>query len=354
MLCAEDIRKTFDATPVLRGVSLNVAEGEILCLLGPSGCGKTTLLRIIAGLEKPDSGSVKLDEVDLDGIPPYQRGFGLMFQDFALFPHLNVADNVAFGLQMSGLGRAAIRHRVGEVLNLVGMAAFGARSVNSLSGGEQQRVALARSLAPQPKLLMLDEPLGSLDAALRERLVVELRETLKQAGVTSLYVTHDQSEAFAIADQIAVMNDGQIEQIGTPEALYLHPQTVFTAQFLGVNNLLTPEQAEKWIGQAPSGNIVLLHPAYLELSNAADTPTMIVTGRIFRGSIHHISLHEPEDDLHLTLYIPSTAPHIPNVGEQVHVQIREGGVSILTRNSSPAGQETFQYNSRHDHPSFPS
>jgi len=239
LLSIQDISKRFGDKLALADVSFDVAEGEIFCLLGPSGCGKTTLLRIVAGLETPDAGRLLLEGQDIAPVPPHRRDFGLMFQDFALFPHKNVFDNVVFGLRMrqeEGQG-TAIRERVGEVLALVGLQGFEQRSVNQLSGGEAQRVALARSLAPRPRLLMLDEPLGSLDRALRERLMTELRDILKGVGVTALYVTHDQAEAFAIADRAVVMNAGRVEQIGPPESIYRCPATPFVAHFLGLTNL---------------------------------------------------------------------------------------------------------------------
>jgi ABC-type Fe3+/spermidine/putrescine transport system ATPase subunit len=212
MLEVRDVELAFGDLPVLRGVSLEAAEGEIVCLLGPSGCGKTTLLRVIAGLEVPERGDVIFDGRSVRDVPVHRRGFGLMFQDFALFPHLDVARNAAFGLRMMGIPAAERQRRVQEVLSLVGLAGFERRDVAKLSGGEKQRVALARSLAPNPRLLMLDEPLGSLDAALRERLVIEIREIIKQVGRAALYVTHDQHEAFAIADRIIIMNEGRFEQ----------------------------------------------------------------------------------------------------------------------------------------------
>ncbi len=230
--------KSFGDTPVLREVSFEVARGEIVCLLGPSGCGKTTLLNIIAGLERADSGQVLVEGVDVAGAPVHKRDFGLMFQDFALFPHKNVRDNVAFGLRMMQLSPREIEARVQETLALVGLAGFERRDVNRLSGGEQQRVALARSLAPRPRLLMLDEPLGSLDRTLRERLMNELRDILKRLGQTALYVTHDQEEAFAVADRIVIMGEGRVLQVGTPAQVYRQPVNANVARFLGMSNLL--------------------------------------------------------------------------------------------------------------------
>lgn len=243
------IEKSFNNKPILRGVSLQVEAGEIIALLGPSGCGKTTLLRIIAGLEQFDGGTLLYNNEKLARIPVHERGFGLVFQDYALFPHKDVSGNVEFGLRMLGWDEDRRKNRISQVLELVGLTGFAKRKIHELSGGEQQRVALARSLAPSPKLLLLDEPMGSLDRALRERLMRELRTILKEAGdvldrpegITAVFVTHDQEEAFAVADRVLVMNEGQIEQEGSPVDLYRSPKSVFVAQFLGMDNILRGE-----------------------------------------------------------------------------------------------------------------
>lgn len=245
MLDISQISKSFDDKQVLQGVSFQVEAGEIIALLGPSGCGKTTLLRIIAGLETADEGQIKLDGQDLTDVAVYRRGFGMVFQDYALFPHKTAAENIAFGLRMADWSVGKRQERVGQLMELVGLKGMGARRIYDLSGGEQQRVALARALAPNPRLLLLDEPLGALDRALRERLMIELRSILVRAAeiegqrrVTTIYVTHDQEEAFAIAGRVMVMNKGRIEQSGRPLDLYRSPETPFVARFLGMENLV--------------------------------------------------------------------------------------------------------------------
>ncbi len=241
LLEIHNLHKSYPDGWTLTDISFSVEEGSIQALLGPSGCGKTTLLRLIAGLETPDGGQLLLKGQDVTYTPPHRRGFGLMFQEYALFPHKNVFGNVAFGLRMQGMEREVIAERVTEALELVGLEGFERRDVSQLSGGERQRVALARSLAPQPRLLMLDEPLGALDRALRERLMDELPHILHRAGVTAITVTHDQEEAFAIADRVVLMHEGRVVQIGTPEEVYRRPASAWAARFLGLTNLLEAE-----------------------------------------------------------------------------------------------------------------
>jgi thiamine transport system ATP-binding protein len=228
----------YDGAAALDRVDLTVADGEIVCVLGPSGSGKSTLLRAIAGLETPVAGRIAWDGTDLAGLPPHRRRFGLMVQDHALFPHRDVLGNVAFGLRMQRRPPPEVEAGARAALARVGLAGFEHRRVRELSGGEQQRVALARALAPEPRLLMLDEPLGSLDRALREQLATELRELFVRLSLTALFVTHDQDEAFALADRIVVLRAGTIEQVGPPQAVWRAPATEFVARFLGFANVL--------------------------------------------------------------------------------------------------------------------
>ena len=304
-----DFKKDFNGIFILEKVNLRLEVGNLLCLLGPSGCGKTTLLRIIAGLEKTDSGTVIFDGQDLSGMPPHRRGFGMMFQDFSLFPHKNVFDNVAFALQLEKQSRERINRRVKEMLHLVGLEGFEMRDVNRLSGGECQRVALARSLASQPRLLMLDEPLGSLDRVLRERLLVDLYRIIKQVGVTTLYVTHDHAEAFTVADVVAVMNNGRVAQVDKPETLYRQPANEYVARFLGFRNLVEGVVADSKSISSALGRLcpqkiqvspgtrvtVLIRPEgarIIDAGQALDPKETIILGtvkeRLFKGG--HVNL----------------------------------------------------------------
>jgi len=345
------VSKSFAQTRVLSDVSLRVEPGEIVCLLGPSGCGKTTLLRIIAGLEVADAGQVLFQGRPIDSLPVHRRGFGLMFQDYALFPHKDVAANVAFGLRMQGLPRAQVEARVGEMLDLVGLQGYERRSVYALSGGEQQRVALARSLAPDPRLLMLDEPLGSLDRALREELMNELRTILKGVNVTSIYVTHDQQEAFALADRVLIMHRGRIVQRGTPRAVYGSPASPWVARFLGLSNLvpgrvagLAPLQVDTPLGRltlARSGKAalgqevtVLLRPEAVRLVGEAPAGEEVWSIEVtlrqcsFRGGSFRIVVQH-ESGLELTFDLAADEARSLQVGQTLLLALNLKAIGLL-------------------------
>jgi spermidine/putrescine ABC transporter ATP-binding subunit len=239
------VAMAYGAIPVLEDVDLDVHKGEFLSFLGPSGCGKTTTLNIIAGFLTPTRGTVSLGGRVVNDVPPYQRDTGMVFQSYALFPHMNVFDNVAFGLKIRRLATRDVTRRVGEALALVQLEGFAARPIRQLSGGQQQRVAIARALAIDPLVLLMDEPLSNLDAQLRRQMRVELRRLQRQIGVTTIFVTHDQEEALTLSDRLVVMRRGRVEQIGTPIELYRRPRTPFVAQFLGHPNFLFGEVAER-------------------------------------------------------------------------------------------------------------
>ena len=234
----KNIRKSFDDNLVLDDISLQVKENEFLTLLGPSGCGKTTTLRIIGGFESPDSGQVIFNGQDISKIPPYERQINTVFQKYALFPHLNVFDNIAFGLKIKKLGKDEIKSKVEEILRLVNLKGFENRGIEFLSGGQQQRIAIARALVNEPKVLLLDEPLGALDLKLRKDMQRELKNIQKRVGITFIYVTHDQEEALTMSDTVVVMDEGSILQIGTPVDIYNEPKNEFVAQFIGESNIV--------------------------------------------------------------------------------------------------------------------
>jgi ABC-type Fe3+/spermidine/putrescine transport system ATPase subunit len=248
MLELRDVVKSYEGKPLLRGISFTVSQGETICLLGASGSGKSTILRMIAGLDFPERGAILLNGVDLAQTPPHLRDFGLVFQDYGLFPHLNVFDNIAFGLKMKSVKhkghevhKGGINRRVHEMLELVNLIGFDSRNVTDLSGGEQQRVALARALAPSPRLLMLDEPLGALDRSLKEDLLNEIRGILHKTKIPAIYVTHDQEEAFAIADRILVLHDGVIIRDAAPHEIWRDPKYAAVAKLLGIGNIIEAE-----------------------------------------------------------------------------------------------------------------
>ena len=336
MLEITDISKSFNGIEVLNKISFSIAKGEIIAILGPSGCGKSTLLSIVGGLTTPDTGMIRWDGISLTSEPPHLRNFGLMFQDNALFPHQNVFGNVAFGLKQLRMDPAAIDKQVSAILNMVGMRDLADRDVLSLSGGEQQRVALARTIAPKPRLLMLDEPLGSLDRNLREQLLHELRQILTNLEQTVIYVTHDQDEAFAIADRVAIMNAGKIIQIGRPRDIYAHPASTFVARFLGLTNILETsiesidinsgvkisENSLIPVSQTPPKHMkhprILVRPRGAQLSKQG-TLSGILTNISFRGALLDLKIIV-SNGLQLRFEVP-TPSLIPKIGAKINLEL---------------------------------
>ena len=315
MLRVEALEVRYGDTVALDGIDLVVEDGEVVSVLGPSGSGKSTLLRAVAGLEPPVHGRVAWDGDDLTGVPPHRRQLGLMFQDHTLFPHRDVLGNVAFGLRMHGVPSAQAAARAGELLTLVGLAGYEHRRVAELSGGEQQRVALARAIAPAPRLLMLDEPLGSLDRALRERLMVELRDLFTRLGLTSLYVTHDHDEAFALADRVAVMHEGRIEQLGSPVEVWEHPANELVARFLGYN-----------VTDALGGGRVAVRPDSLRVDPEGPIAG-VVTARTFRRDHFLLEVKVADGP---SLEVAVTGDRIPATGDPVRLAADPAAIVPLT------------------------
>ncbi|MCY4423821.1 MAG: ABC transporter ATP-binding protein [Acidimicrobiaceae bacterium] len=320
MLTVSGATVTFGRMTALDGIDLQVATGEVVAILGPSGCGKSTLLRAVAGLQPLDAGQVCWDGEDLVGLPVHRRDFGLMFQEHALFSHRDVAANVAFGLRMQKMDAPIRRQRVREVLAMVGLAGFEERPIATLSGGEAQRVALARSLAPEPRLLMLDEPLGSLDRPRRDELTEELRSLLRRIGVTVLHVTHDHDEAFAVADRVAVMQSGRIARIGGPAEIWHAPRRAGVARFLGHANVVAVAEdgAVPW-GRLPSpaGPVVLRADAFGRVDDPIPEAGPVVAGTVsdvrFRGDRFELTLRTDPGDFELLV----RDPHPAAVGDRL-------------------------------------
>jgi ABC-type Fe3+/spermidine/putrescine transport system ATPase subunit len=326
----ERVAKRFGTTPVLRGLSLEVAEGEVVALLGPSGSGKTTLLRLLAGFEEADSGSIRLGGNDVTRVPPARRGVGMVFQHYALFPHLDVLGNVAFGLYGRGLDRERTLLRVAEVLALVDLAGYQTRPVAALSGGQQQRVALARALAPAPRLLLLDEPLSNLDPALRERTRRAMQEVLRRLSITTVLVTHEQEEAFDLAQRVAVLWGGELQQVGSPEELYERPGNRTVAGFVGRANLL-PGRLRRRDDGGWSVGLALGHGEGAEATGGEVTWPGELVGPLAEGDPAELMLR-PE----ALAFVP---PGSANAARGRVVERRYTGASSRFRVAVPGGPE---------------
>jgi putative spermidine/putrescine transport system ATP-binding protein len=346
----ERITKRFGSVTAVQDFSLKVEEGEFVSLLGPSGCGKTTILRCIAGFERPDTGQVYLYGQVVNDVPPERRDVGMVFQAYALFPNMTVGQNIAFPLMIKGSPKVEQRQRVAELLDLVQLRGLEERYPRQLSGGQQQRVALARALAKRPKVLLLDEPLSALDAKIREELRIEIRRIQTTLGITTIYVTHDQEEALSISDRVVVMNQGIIQQVGSPAEIYKRPATLFVARFVGTNNLFQGKIGEggrflwrdhvfrvddaiKW----PSGiqAVLAVRPAAMGLATSqTDVPSgaNVMLGRIepltFLGSIVRVSLRVQGDEM-IRVDLPAEATAGLSLGQQVYVYFSpEAGVIV--------------------------
>jgi spermidine/putrescine transport system ATP-binding protein len=320
----ETVVKRFDEVVAVDGISVEIPRGSFFALLGPSGCGKTTTLRMIGGFEEPDGGRILLGDQDVVGLPPYKRDVNTVFQSYALFPHMTIERNVAFGLERRGVPKSERAGRVREMLHLVGLEGFAARKPKQLSGGQQQRVALARALVNHPRVLLLDEPLGALDLKLRKNMQLELKRIQDEIGITFVHVTHDQEEAMTMADTIAVMNAGRIEQLGPPQELYERPATAFVAGFLGVSNLLSGTVEGAGAIRLDGGGVVYASP------NGR-------TGRVAAGvRPEKITLGPGGGRNELTGTVAETA--YIGVATQVVVRTRAGTVQVFAQNVDSGGR----------------
>ena len=348
MLEVCNLYKSYEGALLLRGISFTVAVGETVCLLGASGSGKSTLLRIIAGLESAEQGETCWEGKNLVSVPAHLRGFGLVFQDYALFPHMNVTENVAFGLKMLGLPRPEMENRVTSVLEKVNLTEFKYRRVTDLSGGEQQRVALARALAPNPHLLMFDEPLGALDRSLRERLMEELREILRTSGVPAIYVTHDQEEAFSLADRILLLHDGEIVRAGSPAEIWAEPGSAWAANFLDVGNILeglvrADGGVETAVGifevscrhDHHSGDKVSLLVRPIGVQKSADgrqsnMPVSSAKTGLVHGVVADVVFHQDRFKVVLANHLFFYLPEAPKIGEEIAIQLSSEALQCLS------------------------
>lgn len=316
MVKLEGIHKTFGKVKAVDGVDLQVKKGEMLCLLGPSGCGKTTLLRVLSGFEQPEEGKIIMSDKDVTKLSPDKRPTSLVFQNYALFPHMTVFENIAYGLRVKKLPSKEIHKLVIDALEMVGLSGLEERSIRQLSGGQQQRVALARGLVMKPAVLLLDEPLSNLDAKLRIETRIQIRDLQRNLGITSIFVTHDQEEALTISDRIAVMNKGKIIQIGTPEEIYNHPNSEFVADFIGKSNILEGVYKSDADGKA-----------YFILANSSLSIQILPVENIGNQSRlilrpEQIQISEEENSKPEVNCLPATVEHITFLGEMIYYHVR--------------------------------
>ena len=342
------LQKSFGALRVVKDFSLGIEKGEFVSFLGPSGCGKTTVLRMVAGFETPTSGAIRIDGRDVTGLPANRRKMGMVFQAYALFPNLTVADNIGFGLKVAGEDKASISKRVAEMLTLIGLPQLGDRYPFQLSGGQQQRVALARALAPRPQVLLLDEPLSALDAKIRVSLREEIRRIQQELGITTIFVTHDQEEALSISDRIVVMHQGVADQVGAPFEIYNRPATRFVAEFVGTLNLVDADVVEAANGRVRLGEVpvalnrplsaragerisLALRPETVALGRA-EGHDVVLAGRIaevhFLGSVIRIRVMVGDQTLSLDTFNQPDRPP-PAIGASVEVSISDRDLLVL-------------------------
>ena len=347
-------------------MTLEIRPGELLALLGPSGCGKTTTLRLIAGFDYPDTGAIRINGQDISHLPPNRRGLGMVFQNYSLFPHMSIAENIGFGLKMAGVGAKERAQAVTRMLEMIRLPDYGNRSIDQLSGGQQQRVALARALVTNPSVLLLDEPLGALDKNLREGMQFELKKLQRELGITSVMVTHDQEEAMTMSDRVVVMNQGSILQIGTPRDVYDRPSNRFVAEFLGTANVLSATVQEQradsvridiaqlahqgscWVplpqGGVQSGNAqVAIRPEKITLSPKPDDSIRfdgVVGECVFKGNQFSLLVDVPglSQRIYVTLQASSGAGRIPEVGSRISMGLNPQDVTILATETSSGNE----------------
>lgn len=325
----KNINKTFGDFKASDNVSFGIEKGRLIGLLGPSGSGKTTILRMLAGLEKQDSGDIFIDGKNVNDLPPSERGIGFVFQSYALFPFMTVYDNIAYGLKVQKKDKAFIKARVAELLELVGLPDVGKRYPSQLSGGQRQRIALARALAPSPELLLLDEPFAAIDAKVRKELRTWLRETIDKIGITSIFVTHDQDEAIEVADEIVITNKGRVEQVGNPIEIYSEPKTPFVAQFIGQSAMIEDYGRLKGFEQSGEGNTAIIRPEFIEINKFEDggyhqfessMEDAVVEDVFFRGSAFEV--RADINGISITGRYPLSSPRLKK-GDKIKILIKK-------------------------------